>query len=109
MLAVLLGAVQNIACKASKYSLFDPCKEMAYIPLDKDSKTKGKAAIDVAGMPLGKGGGALLQQILIFGLGSLEASTPVLAVVLAAVVYFWLRSARSLADQFDAAMSSDNK
>jgi AAA family ATP:ADP antiporter len=109
MLAVLLGAVQNIACKASKYSLFDPCKEMAYIPLDKDSKTKGKAAIDVAGMPLGKGGGALLQQILIFGLGSLEASTPVLAVVLAAVVYFWLRSARSLADQFDAAMSIDNK
>ncbi|GAX24285.1 ATP:ADP antiporter, AAA family [Fistulifera solaris] len=109
MLAVLLGAVQNIACKASKYSLFDPCKEMAYIPLDKDSKTKGKAAIDVAGMPLGKGGGALLQQILIFGLGSLEASTPVLAVVLAAVVYFWLRSAQSLADQFDAAMSRDNK
>ena len=47
MLAVVVGAAQNILSKSSKYSLFDPCKEMAFIPLDKDSKTKGKAAIDV--------------------------------------------------------------
>jgi AAA family ATP:ADP antiporter len=42
--AVLVGAAQNIFSKSSKYSLFDPCKEMAYIPLDDEVKTKVREA-----------------------------------------------------------------
>ena len=104
MMAVFVGAAQNIASKSTKYSLFDPCKEMAYIPLDAEQKTKGKAAVDVIGNPLGKSGGALYQQGLILSLGSLAASTPYLAGSLFMIIAFWLKSAKSLAGQFDRKM-----
>ncbi|KAL9266468.1 ADP,ATP carrier protein 1, chloroplastic-like protein [Drosera capensis] len=98
--AVYVGALQNIFSKSAKYSLFDPCKEMAYIPLDEDTKVKGKAAIDVVCNPLGKSGGALIQQFMILTFGSLANSTPYLGAILMVIVTAWLAAARSLDKQF---------
>ncbi|XP_074285243.1 plastidic ATP/ADP-transporter-like [Silene latifolia] len=100
--AVYVGALQNIFSKSAKYSLFDPCKEMAYIPLDEDTKLKGKAAIDVVCNPLGKSGGALIQQFMILTFGSLANSTPYLGGILLVIVSAWLAAARSLDKQFTA-------
>ncbi|XWS20366.1 hypothetical protein CRYUN_Cryun31cG0095400 [Craigia yunnanensis] len=98
--AVYVGAMQNIFSKSAKYSLFDPCKEMAYIPLDEDTKVKGKAAIDVVCNPLGKSGGALIQQFMILTFGSLANSTPYLGGILLVIVLAWLSAAKSLDTQF---------
>jgi len=100
MLAVIFGTAQNIMSKSSKYSLFDPTKEMAYIPLDQESKVKGKAAIDVVGARLGKSGGSLVQQGLIVACGSLAAITPYVAGILFLIIFAWIKASKSLGKQF---------
>ncbi|PWA47460.1 ATP/ADP transporter [Artemisia annua] len=67
-----------------------------------NKKVKGKAAIDVVCNPLGKSGGALIQQFMILTFGSLANSTPYLGGILLVIVLAWLGAARSLDTQFTA-------
>ncbi len=98
--AVLFGTIQNVLSKATKYSLFDPTKEMAYIPLDPESKVKGKAAIDVVGARLGKAGGSIIQQGLIAVYHSLRAVPGQIAVILLLVIGLWIWAAQRLGRAF---------
>ena len=90
LIAVYVGLVQNVLSKATKYAIFDPTKEMTYIPLDQESKTKGKAAIDVLGARMGKSGGALAQQILVLVFGSIVQGAPLVAVLFYVVIFAWI-------------------
>lgn len=88
----LAGNITQVACKAAKYSLFDPAKEMVYIEMDKDEKRKGKPAVDLVGSQLGKSGASWLSQGLFLCFGSVAASLPVMMTVYIATVGTWICS-----------------
>ena len=103
MMAVMVGAAQNILSKGTKYSLFDPTKEMAYIPLDDELKVKGKAAVDVIGGRLGKAsGGYVISGLLIMTAGTISTITGFLAVVVLGIVIAWIISVRKLSKMYNA-------
>lgn len=108
-LAVLFGSAQNCLSRASKYTLYDSTKEIAFIPLDRESKLKGKAAIDGVGSRLGKSGGSVIYQGLILMLGSLAATTPFVAVILLVVIGVWIYSVKSLGKRFTDLVAHHDK
>lgn len=101
-IAVFFGSMQNCLSKAAKYSVFDATKEMAYIPLDHESKLKGKAAIDGVGSRLGKSGGSLIHTSLLMVFETLPRSSPFIAGILGTMIVFWIGATKSLGRKFNA-------
>jgi ATP:ADP antiporter, AAA family len=108
---ILFGAFQNIISKVTKYTFFDPTKEMAFIPLDRESKVKGKAAIDVVGARLGKSGSAWLQLIFmqIASTSSVLAITHYLVPFVALTVIYWMISIKTLNKLFQQRTSEEEE
>ena len=98
----LLGGAQNVLSKGAKYSLFDATKEMAYIPLEDELKTKGKAAVEVVGSKLGKSSSAIMQFLAFTMIPNATYAkiTPMLSVVFFASCLLWLTSVRGLAAEY---------
>lgn len=105
--AVGLGLFVNAFGKAVKYSLFDPTKEMAYIPLDPELKVKGKAAVDVIGGRGGKSAGSYIQMglLTVFSGSALYQLVPIIAPIAVGIVFLWILSVFGLSKRFKALTS----
>lgn len=105
---VVLGLFVNAFGKAVKYSLFDPTKEMAYIPLDQELKVKGKAAVDVIGGRGGKSAGSYVQMglLTVFSGSALYHLVPIIAPIAIGIVFLWILSVFGLSKKFQALTQS---
>ncbi len=110
-IAAQIGTFAGAFTKASKYSLFDATKEMAYIPLDAELRSKGKAAVDVTGGRLGKSGGSLVIFLLttIFPGMPLPSLAPFLAVISLVIIAGWFISVGKLNKSLKAIEGDDSE
>lgn len=105
-LAVWFGIIQDGISKSIKYCLFDTTKNMAYIPLDEEVKTKGQAAVEVIGARAGKSGGAVIQEIMktITGTGA-PGNIGAVVVICMLVFVSWLFSVFKLSPMYEKAVA----
>ncbi|USO01552.1 MAG: NTP/NDP exchange transporter [Alphaproteobacteria bacterium] len=109
--ATALGFAVIVMAKSIKYTLFDPTKEMAYIPLNAELQSKGKAAVDVIGGRAGKSGGAFVQSTLLMLYGTKEAFTiaPIACGVFITIALLWLVAVKALSKKVEEAGAKTTK
>lgn len=110
VLACFFGSTQQCLTRASKYTFFDATKEISFIPLSRECKLKGKAAIDGVGSRLGKSGGSFLHIILLSFFGpAVSASAPIAGIILLFVIVAYIFATRSLGKQFNEVTAQNEK
>ncbi len=109
LIGILFGSMQQTISRASKYTIFDATKELAFVPLSKESKLKGKTAIDGIGSRLGKSGSALIYQALLVFVGTVSATLPYVAFILLIVIAAWMVAVSYLGKQFQSLVAHEEK
>lgn len=109
-LAVMFGMITVLVSKSVKYGLFDPTKEMTYIPLDDESKIKGKAMVDVVGGRLGKSGGAAVQVLIFMVTGGTYSTLGVyLGSAFVIICIIWIMTVFSLSSKYESKVKQQSK
>ena len=89
-LVLFLGATQMCFGRACKYTVFDATKEIAFIPLTKEEKRKGKAVVDGIASRFGKSGGSLIYILLFMMCGDIVNTVPYVALIVVIIIGFWI-------------------
>lgn len=112
VLAVWFGLIQDSLSKSFKYCLFDATKNMAYVPLDNETRTKGQAAVEVVGGRAGKAGASLIQSLMtnVIVAGSHITDHLVAIVILLGItVTGWIGSVFGLSKKYEAKVAEQSE
>lgn len=95
-LALFFGSAQICLGRASKYTVFDESKEIAFIPLPREMQRKGKAVVDGIASRFGKSGGSIMIQVLLILCGELILTIPYIAGIFMIVMVLWICAVKGL-------------
>ena len=112
MLTVWLGLIIDALSKSVKYCLFDATKNMAYLPLNAETRTKGQAAVEVIGGRAGKAGASLIQTILtgfVAAGSTLISHVVTISIIFAITGFSWVCSVFNLSKKYEKKVAEKNE
>ncbi|QEK39022.1 Npt1/Npt2 family nucleotide transporter [Candidatus Nesciobacter abundans] len=111
LIVIICGSMNYILGKIMKYSLFDPTKELAYIPLSSELKDKGKPFIDVFVSRLSKAFSAFIQALflMIFPDSTQITIANKLLYVVVIFMVVWFLVINRLSEKYEKLISQNNK
>ncbi len=112
LLAVWVGLFVDALVKSIKYCLFDSTKNMAYRPLDEDTKTKGQAAVEVIGGRAGKAGASTINYVLtnVIAVGSkISAHIYTIVPIFVITVVGWIIAVSGLSKKYEAKLAEQTE
>lgn len=109
-LVAFFGGMHSAIGKGVKYSIFDTTKEMAYIPLNRELKTKGKAAVEILSPKIGKAVGSASQAaaFFLFPNATYDDIAPFLMVLFISVLVIWIISSIAIRRSYTLLVRQEN-
>ncbi|MEI8124908.1 MAG: Npt1/Npt2 family nucleotide transporter [Parachlamydiaceae bacterium] len=99
VLVVTLGSIYYVLAMTAKYTIFDSCKEMAFLSVGVDERIRAKSVIDSIGSRLGKSGASCLYQFLLIAFGSASGHISIIGITSIFVIGLSIVAAKKLGDR----------
>lgn len=101
-LIVTLGSIYYVFAMTAKYTIFDTCKEMAFLSIDSEERIKAKSVIDSMGSRFGKTGASCLYQFLLITFGSTSGHLSVIGFTSVLVIGISIAASKRLGQYLSA-------
>lgn len=99
LLIVTLGSIYYVLAMTAKYTLFDTCKEMAFLSIESEQRIKAKSVIDSIGSRLGKSGASCLFQFLLIVFGSASGHLSIIGITCISAIGISIIATKKLGKQ----------
>lgn len=80
-LVVSLGSLYYVLGMTAKYTIFDTSKEMAFLSIEPEDRTRAKSVIDSIGSRLGKSGASCFYQFLLLTFGAASGHVSLIGII----------------------------